>query len=255
MDILTCVKRVPNTGEKIVLTDDKQAVDASGLGFTVSPHEECAVEEAIQQVEQHGGTATVLTLGPEDASDELVTAVARGADEPVLLEAPDTSADPMATADAIVDYIESRGDGEVPFDVLLFGNESADAGNYQVGVRVANALGLPCVTGIKDIELEDTTATAKREVSGGWEVFEVPLPAVISVKEGINHPRYASMRGRMQARRTPIETVEVDLAGDERFEMVELEVPETEAAEAEILGDSADAASAVVDILEELEVL
>lgn len=255
MDILTCVKRVPNTGEKIVLTEDKQAVDASGLGYTVSPHEECAVEEAIQQIEEHGGTATVLTLGPEDATDELITAIARGADDPVLLEAPDTSAGPKATADAIVDFIETSGDGAVPFDLLLFGNESADAGNYQVGARVANTLGLPCVTGIKDIELDGDSATAKREVPGGWEVFEVPLPAVITVKEGINHPRYASMRGRMQARRTPVETIEAAIEEDDRYEMLELEVPETEAAEAEILGDSAEAATAVVDVLEELEVI
>lgn len=253
MDILACIKRVPNTGEKIVLTEDRQDIDASGLGFTVSPHEECAVEEAIQQIEVHGGTATVLTLGPEDATDQLVTAVARGADEPVLLEAPDTPNGPSATAGAIVEYVQARGD--VPFDVLLFGNESADAGNYQVGVRVATALGLPCVTGIKDLELDDGTATAKREVPGGWEVFEVPLPAVVTVKEGINHPRYASMRGRMQARRTPVETVEANLDAENRFEMVELEVPETEAAAAEILGDSADAAPDVVDILEELEVI
>ena len=255
MDILTCVKRVPNTGEKIVLTDDKQQVDASGLGHTVSPHEECAVEEAIQQIEEHGGTTTVLTLGPEDATEQLTTAVARGADEPVLLEAADTDPGPSAVADAISEYILDHGDGEVPFDVLLFGNESADAGNYQVPVRVAKALDIPCVTGIKDLELDGDTATAKREVSGGWEVFEVELPAVITVKEGINHPRYASMRGRMQARKTPVENVEASFEADDRFQLVELEVPATDDREAEVLGTGPEAAPAVVDVLEELEVL
>ncbi len=255
MDIITCVKRVPETGEKIVLTDDKQAVKDLGLGNTVSPHEECAVEEAIQQIEAHDGTTTVLTLGPEDATEQLTTAVARGADEPVLLEAATTDPGPTAVADAITEYITDRGDGEVPFDVLLFGNESADAGNYQVPVRVANSLGLPCVTGIKDLELADETAIAKREVAGGWEVYEVDLPAVITVKEGINHPRYASMRGRMQARKTPVETVEATIDADGRFELIELEVPPAADREAEILGDGPDAAARVVDVLEELEVL
>ncbi|MFW6448569.1 MAG: electron transfer flavoprotein subunit beta/FixA family protein, partial [Halobacteriota archaeon] len=236
-------------------TDDQRGVDDLGLGFTVSPHEECAVEEAIQQIETHGGTATVLTLGPEDAQEQLITAVARGADEPVLLEAEDTDPGPAAVAREIADFVEDHGDGEVGFDLLLFGNESADAANYQVGVRVAHALDLPVVTGIKDLEIDGEVATAKREVSGGWEVFEVDLPAVVAVKEGINHPRYASMRGRMQAQRTPVESVTAEPVEDDRFELVRLEVPEAEAAEAEILGDGPVAAGAVVDVLEELEVI
>ncbi|MFP4589917.1 MAG: electron transfer flavoprotein subunit beta/FixA family protein [Halobacteriales archaeon] len=255
MDILTCVKRVPNTGERIVLTDDQRGVDDLGLGFTVSPHEECAVEEAIQQIEEHGGTATVLTLGPDDATEQLITAIARGADEPVLLEADDTDPGPSAVATEIAAFVEDHGDGEVGFDLLLFGNESADAANYQVGVRVAQALDIPVVTGVKDLEVDGDVATAKREVSGGWEVFEVDLPAVVTVKEGINHPRYASMRGRMQAQRTPVEAVAVEPDEDDRFELVRLEVPEAEAAEAEILGEGPTAAAAVVDVLEELEVI
>lgn len=255
MEILTCVKRVPNTGERIVLTDDQQGVDDLGLGFTVSPHEECAVEEAIQQIEEHGGTATVLTLGPDDATEQLITAVARGADEPVLLEAENTDPGPSAVAAEIAEYVESASDGSVGFDLLLFGNESADAANYQVGIRVANALDLPVVAGVKDLEIEDGVATAKREVSGGWEVFEVDLPAVVTVKEGINHPRYASMRGRMQAQKTPVDSISVSPVPDERFDLVKLEVPEADETEAEILGESADAAAEVVDILEELEVV
>ena len=255
MDILTCVKRVPETGEKIVLNDDRTAVADLGLGHTVSPHEECAVEEAIQQIETHGGTATVLTLGPEAATEQLTTAIARGADEPVLLEASTTDPGPSAVASAIVEYIDTSGDGTVPFDVLLFGNESADAANYQVPIRVASDLGLPCVTGIKDIELDGDSATAKREVPGGWEVFEVDLPAVLTVKEGINHPRYASMRGRMQARKTPVETVDAALETDDRFELIELEVPEVDERAAERLGTGAEAATRIVDVLEELEVI
>lgn len=255
MDILTCVKRVPETGEKLVLTEDKQRVKDLGLGHTVSPHEECAVEEAIQQIETHGGTATVLTLGPAEATEQLTTAVARGVDEPVLLEAPDTDPGPKAVAQAITAFIEERGEEDIPFDVLLFGNESADAANYQVPVRVAHELGVPCVTGIKDLEIDGDSATAKREVAGGWEVYELDLPAVISVKEGINHPRYASMRGRMQARKTPVDEFDASYTTDDRMELIEVEVPETDDTEAEVLGDGPEAAPKVVDRFEELEVL
>lgn len=255
MDILTCVKRVPDTGEKIVLTEDERGVDDLGLGFTVSPHEECAVEESIQQTEEHGGTSTVLTLGPEGTTEQLITAIARGADEPVRLDWPDTNLGPIATARAIADYVRDHGDGAVAFDALFFGNESADAANYQVGVRVAYHLDLPVVAGVKDLSFDGDTATAKREVAGGWEVYEVDLPAVFTMKEGINHPRYASMRGRMQAQRTPVDTVEVDVTDDDRLQLVRLSVPEEEAREAEILGEGAAAAARVVDVLEELEVL
>src|SRR5207244_10199783 len=95
-----------------------------------------------------------------------------------------------------------------PFDLLLFGNEAADSGDYQVGVRVAHALGVPCVTGVKDITIENGRLTARREAGGGWEIFELPLPALVTVKEGINLPRYASLPGRLRAKKTPIERSE-----------------------------------------------
>jgi len=259
MDVLACVKRVPDTGAKIVLTDDQQDIDAASLGFTVSPHEECAVEEAIQTVEDHGGTARVLTLGPEEATEQLRTALAMQADEATLLETEGEEWGPRATASAIADAIREHGDddGGVGFDLLLFGNESADAANYQVGVRVARDLGVPCVTGVKRLDVDDGTAIAKREVSGGKEVYEVELPAVISVKEGINEPRYASMRAKMQARRQEVDrTTPSAAAFDGVFEKIRLEAPEADEREAEILGEGAEAVPAVVEVLEDdLEVL
>jgi electron transfer flavoprotein beta subunit len=248
MEVLTAIKRVPETGAKVVLTEDKLDIDTSSLGFTFSPHEECAVEEGVQLVEEHGGNVTVLTLGEEDATEQLRSAIAMGADDGILLES-DEDRGPAGTAKAIAD---AASDGD--FDLLLFGNESADAANHQVGVRVAEELGLPCVTGIKDLDVEDGTVTARREIPGGSEVYEVDLPAVVTVKEGLNEPRYPSMRAKMQARKASVEHDEA-AAYDEGLELLELEVPESDDSPAEILGESPDAADDAVDVLEDLEVL
>ncbi len=257
MDVLACVKRVPDTGAKITLTDDQQDIDTSNLGFTMSPHEECAIEETIQLTEDNGGTATVLTLGSEAADEQLRTGLAMGADEAVHLRTDGEEWTPRATAGAIADAIRQRSDGDVGFDVLLFGNESADMANYQVGVRVAEELNLPCVAGIKSLDVEDGTAVARREVPGGEEIYEVDLPAVITVKEGINEPRYASMRGKMQARRQEVDEFTPEHEeGSGGLEKVRLEAPETDDSRAEILGESTEAIPAVIELLEDdLEVL
>lgn len=255
MDILTCVKRVPDTGARIVLTDDKQEIDASNLGFTMSPHEECAVEEAIQQVEEHGGSATALTLGSAAAEEQVRTAIAMGADSGIVLETDGNYWGPIPTAAAIADAIEEREAEDGTFDLLMFGNESADAENYQVGIRVANRLGRPVVAGVKGLEVEGSTATAERDVSGGSELYDLPLPAVVAVKEGINEPRYPSMRAKMRARKQELETREIEQEVEAGLRMIELETPEQDESSAEVLGEGPEAAPAVVEILEELEVL
>ncbi|MEA5386724.1 electron transfer flavoprotein subunit beta/FixA family protein [Haloarculaceae archaeon H-GB2-1] len=251
MEVLTAIKRVPDTGAKIVLTDDQMDIDTSSLGFTFSPHEECGVEEAVQLVEENDGNVTALTLGSEDATEQLRSAIAMGADDGILLETDGEEWGPVETAKAIAGAVE---DSDNDFDILFFGNESADAANHQVGVRVAEELGLPCVTGIKEFDVEDGTAVAEREIPGGSEVYEIELPAVVTVKEGLNEPRYPSMRAKMQARKAEVEHVEPEKA-EGGLELVELEVPESDDSTAEILGESADAADDVVEVLEELEVL
>src|SRR2546425_2356834 len=189
MNVLVCVKRVPVTGGRIMLTPDEQEIDTRFLGFTVSPHEECAVEEAIRLLENDGGTSTVLSLGPAASVEQLQDALALGIGRALLLETDGREWDPAATARAIVEAVRSEAAAGFEYDLLLFGNEAADKGDYQVGIRVAHSLGLPCVTGVKALEVRAGTAIARREGPGGGEVFEVSLPAVVSVKEGINLPR------------------------------------------------------------------
>src|SRR3954469_20794248 len=204
MRILVCVKRVPLTGGRMVLTADEQALETRHLGFTISPHEECAVEEAVRIVGGGDGEVVVLTLGPAEAEEQLRDCMAIGADRGILLKTDATEWDAQATAGAIVDAVR----GEEPFDLILFGNESADAGNYQVGIRVAYALGLPVVTGLKKIEVQGERVRCERDVGGARDVYEAPLPAVLTTLEGLNLPRYPSVPGRLRAKSKPLDVRE-----------------------------------------------
>jgi len=251
MNIFVAVKRVPLTGGKITLTEDERAIQTRHLGFTVSPHEECAAEEAIQLIEQHGGESVVLTLGPAEAEEQLRDMMAIGVDRAIHLVSDGEEWDAQATADAIVNAIRQDG---TAFDLLLFGNESADAGNYQVAIRVAAALGLPVVTGIKAITVEDTappTLRCEQEVPGGRDVYVVPMPAVVTVKEGINLPRYPSVPGRLRAKRKPLDSSTPDRPAP-RLEMVRLVLPPGSGKQVEVLGNGPEAAPAVVGVLGEL---
>lgn len=254
MEIGVCVKRVPQVGGRIVVTADGQDVDTRMSGFAMSPHEECAVEEAVQLTERHGGTVSVLTLGPPEAAEQLRDALALGAHRAVLLETDGRDWGPIGTAAAIVAEARRHAGTGPGYDLLLMGNEAADTGDYQVGVRVAHALGWPCVTGIKHLEISDGRARASREYQGSQETFQLPLPAVISVKEGINLPRYPSLPGRLRAKRAVIEQHQPQWQ-PEGLRKTGLRVPETVQHQATMLGHGADAVPALVRVLEELGML
>jgi electron transfer flavoprotein beta subunit len=255
MRILVCVKRVPLTGGRIVLTADEQAIETRHLGFTISPHEECGVEEAVRIVEQHGGEVTVLTLGPVEAEEQVRDQLAVGADRGVLLENDSGQEwDPQATASAIVAVVEAeRAAGGEEFDLIVFGNESADSGNYQVGIRVAYALGRPVVTGLKGLTVEDGRARCEQEVPGGRDVYVVPLPAVVTVLEGINLPRYPSVPAKLRARQKPVEKSTPERP-EPRLEMLRLVLPPGQGKQAEILGQGPEAAPKVVEMMREIGV-
>jgi electron transfer flavoprotein beta subunit len=212
------------------------------------------VEEAVQITERLGGSVSVLTLGPPEAAEQLRDALALGAGRAVLLETDGREWGPVATAAAIA--AEARRDAEAGqgYDLLLLGNEAADTGDYQVGVRVAHELGWPCATGIKQLQITGGTVTARREHRGSEEAFEFGLPAVVTVKEGINLPRYPSLPGRLRARRAEIERREPQWQA-EGLRTTALRVPETGRQQAELLGTGAGAVPALVALLTELGVL
>jgi electron transfer flavoprotein beta subunit len=255
MEIGVCVKRVPQVGGRVVLTPDGQDVDTRMSGFAVSPHEECAVEEAVRITEREGGRVTVLTLGPPEAAEQLRDLLALGAHQALLLETDEREWGPMATAAAIAGAVRNRAAaGEPDFDLLLFGNEAADTGGYQVGIRVAHALGRPCVTGIKALARTDGGLRASREYRGAQESYDLPLPAVIGVKEGLNLPRYPSLPGRLRAKRAPVEAVSVPWQ-PEGLRKERLRLPAQARKQAEILGAGVDAVPALVDLLDSLGML
>jgi electron transfer flavoprotein beta subunit len=245
---LVAVKRVPITGGKMVLTDDGQSLQTRHLGFTISPHEECGVEEAVRIVEAQGGEVVVLTLGPAEAEEQLRECMALGADRGIHLVT-EEEWDAQATASALVDAIR----GEEPFDLIVFGNESADAGNYQVGIRVSYALGLPIVTGVKGMTLADGRARLEQEVATGMDVYDVPLPAIATVKEGLNLPRYPSVPAKLRANRKPVDAKPVERPPS-KLEKLRLVVPEGQGKQAEVLGHGPEAAAAVVEMMQKLGV-
>jgi electron transfer flavoprotein beta subunit len=193
----------------------------------------------------------VLTLGPPEADEQLRDMLALGIDRAIHLVTDGEEWDPQATADAIVDAIRADPD---EYDLILFGNESADAGNYQVAIRVAHKLGLPVVTGIKGIAVSDGELHLEQEVPGGRDVYVVPVPAVVTVKEGLNLPRYPSVPGRLRAKRKPLDS-STPVRPEPRLEMVKLTLPPGSGKQAEVLGNGADAAPAVVGMLDELGLL
>jgi electron transfer flavoprotein beta subunit len=201
----------------------------------------------VRIVEREGGEVVVLTLGPPEAEEQLRECMALGADRAIHLVTGEEW-DAQATAAALADAIRA----EAP-DLVVFGNESADAGNYQVGIRVAYALGLPVVTGLKKIDVADGRARCEQEVPGGRDVYDVPLPAVLTVKEGLNLPRYPSVPAKLRANRKPVDARPVERPAP-KLEKLRLVVPEGQGKQAEILGNGPDAAPRVVEVLQKIGV-
>src|SRR5207247_201062 len=187
---------------------------------------------------------------PAEAEEQLRDCMAIGADRAIHLKTDGTDWDAQATAGAIVEAVRA----EEPFDLILFGNESADSGNYQVGIRVAYALGLPVVTGLKKIEVQDGSVRVERDAGGVRDVYEAPLPAVLTVLEGLNLPRYPSVPGRLRAKSKPVAS-SAPTRPPSRLEKVRLVVPEGQGKQAEVLGHGVDAAPRVVELLAEIGVL
>jgi electron transfer flavoprotein beta subunit len=254
MRVLATIKRVPITGGRIVLTEDARAIDTRHLGFTMSPHEECGVEEAVRIIEANKGDSVVLTLGPPEAVEQLRDAMALGIDRAIHLQTDAQEWDGQATADAILEAIRADEAANGLFDIIFFGNESADSGGFQVGIRVACALGRPCVTGLKKVTIDGASVRCEQEVEGGRDVYVVPLPAVLTVKEGLNLPRYPSVPGKMRARSKPV-AVSTPARPSPRLELINLAVPAGQGRRAESLGTGPAAAPAVVDLLQKTGLL
>lgn len=254
MKVLVCIKSVPAVAGRITLTADARAIDTRFLGFAIGPHEECAVEEAVRLVEAHGGEAVVLTLGPAAAVEQLRDAMALGVARAIHLVTDGGEWDPESTADAIHAAVRADEAASGPFDLILLGNEAGDSGGYQVAVRLGRQLGRPTVTGIKGITVAGATVRCEQEAAGGRDVYELPLPALVAVLEGLNVPRFPSVPGRLRAKSKPV-AVSTPERPAQRLELLRLVVPQGAAKQATVLGRGPEAAPAVVEMLTSLGVL
>ena len=254
MRVLVCVKRVPDVAGEVMLAADEQSVDARHVGYTVSNHENSAVELAIRVADATGGSVTLLTVGPGDAVEQLRSLLALGCHAATLVEADPVALGPADVAREIAAVVEDHAANASGYDLVLLGNDAADSGDFQVGIRLAYALGWPVVNGVSVVETADGRAITRGDGPEGEETFSVPLPAVVTVLEGGVEPRYPSLKGRMAAKKIEIETrsAGTDPQGPAR---VKLLVPPAQPSNVEVLGEGEAAATAVVDLLETLKVL
>lgn len=203
MDLIVCMKRVPDSAARIRVADDGRSIDTAGLEYVISPYDEIALEKAIQLKEKNGGSVTVLCLGPAEATKEIRQALAMGADNAVHLKDPGGARGPLGIARILAKALEGRA-----YDAILFGKQSIDSDNCAVGVMVARLLDLPVVPLVTGLEVEGGQARAEREAEGGTEVVEVALPAVFTAQRGLAEPRYPSIKGIMMAKKKPVEEVD-----------------------------------------------
>ena len=252
-NVLVCVKRVPDVSGEVLLTEDGQSVDARFVGFTLSNHESCAVELAVQLAAADGGTATVLSVGSAESVEQIRSALGVGCTAAVLVEADPVALGPADVAREIAAVVTDHAAAGTAYDLVLLGNDAADSGDYQVAIRLAAALGRPVVTGMQRIAVAEGTARLRGDGPDGTETYEVPLPAVVSVMEGGVEPRYPTITGRMKAKKVPVETRQATGAttGSGRVRMT---LPPPVPSSAEVLGEGPDTAKVVVDLLQKLGV-
>lgn len=205
VNIYVLLKRTFDTEEKITLSNGK--INEDGAEFIINPYDEYAVEEAIQVRDAQGGEVTVISVGTEEAEKQLRTALAMGADKAVLINIEDDieNGDQFTTAKIIGEYLKDKN-----ADLIIAGNVAIDGGSGQVGPRVAEILGIPYITTITKLDIENGNVSVIRDVEGDSETIEASLPLLVTAQQGLNEPRYPSLPGIMKAKKKPLEELELD---------------------------------------------
>lgn len=257
MNSIVCLKEVPDTEARIEVRGGK--IVEEGIQYVVNPYDEFALEEALKWQEKFGGKVTLVSLGPERARESILKGLAMGADEVYhLAEDAFKGGDTYATAKALAAAIAKVGE----YDAIFCGRQAVDDDNAAVGVMLAEMLNLPHVSIITKLDIADDgkSARAERDIEGGKEVIETPLPAVFTAQKGLNEPRYPSFKGIRQARTKPFTTWGVaDMgldpssvgAAGAQAEVIEMLPPPDRPPGRIVPGEPADAAKAVVRLLRE----
>ncbi|MCU0647803.1 MAG: electron transfer flavoprotein subunit beta/FixA family protein [Gemmatimonadaceae bacterium] len=244
MKIAVCIKRVPVMEVKFAIAASGTAVEEAGLKYDVNDFDLWAVEAALQLKEKAGaGEVVVLSLGPDAAQEQIRKALAMGADRGVLLKADAAPSDGLAIARALAAELQGGG-----YDLVLFGKMAIDSSNQMTGVMVAELLGLPVVTNVSKLEIAGATGTAHRTLEGAIEVVRFPLPAVLTVDEGLNKERLPSLKGIMAAKKKPLDVKPAAL-GEQKVSVRRMELPPERAA-GRIVGEGAAAVPALVGLLQ-----
>jgi len=242
---VVCVKQVPDTETRVKIAGDGRTLDPAGVTWIINPYDEFAIEAALQLKEKLGaGEVVVLSLGGAGVQTTIRSALAMGADRAIHLKTDTVAPDPLSVARALAAAIRDLDPG-----LVWLGKQAVDDDAAQVGPMLAEMLGRPCATMAVSFELDGQTAKVAREVEGGQELVELPLPAVITADKGLNQPRFASLKGIMAAKKKPIEERPADL-GTPALEVVSLELPASRAA-GRIVGEGVAAVPELVRVLRE----
>lgn len=252
MNIVVCLKQVPDTTAEKKLNAQLR-LDRASVEKIINPFDEYAIEEALRLKEQKGGTVTALCVGPDAAKEALRKAVAMGVEKAILVsDEALAGSDTLGTAKAIAAALR-----KLQYDIALFGMASTDAGTAQVPAKVAALLGQPLLSYVSKLEASEGSATVRRQTDKGYDVLTASLPAVVSVVKGINEPRYPSLKGIMQAKKTQIDvwsladigvsTSEVGQAGAK--EKVLGFVPTKARQAGKVIKDDGSAAAVIADFL------
>ena len=244
MKIAVCIKRVPEMDVRFKIAPSGTGVDETGLKWDMSDFDGYAVEAALQMTEKLGsGEVVVVTVGPDAAQETLRKALSMGAARAIHLKADPIPFDNFAIARALAAELQGGG-----YDLILFGKMSIDSSNGAVGPITAELLNLPCVAAASKLEVANGKGTARRELEGAAELLEFPLPAVVSIDEGVARPRYPSLKGIMAAKKKPLEVRPAQL-GDVRMTVSTMALP-PERPPGRILGDGVAAVPELVRLLQ-----
>jgi len=244
LKIAVCIKRVPDMEMRFAIAADRKSLDQAGMKYEMGDFDGYALEVALQLNEKEGqGEVVVVSLGPDGVQETLRKALAMGATRAVQLKSDDVPVDGMAIAQALVQEI-----GAAQYDLIIFGRMATDTAHGTVGPMTAELLDLPCVTAISQLNIENGKGTARRDLEGASETVEFPLPAVLTIDEGIARPRLASLKGIMAAKKKPLEVKPAKL-GPVQLTVEKLELP-AERPPGRIIGEGADAVPELLRLLQ-----
>jgi electron transfer flavoprotein beta subunit len=242
--IAVCIKRVADMEMRFKIAADGASVDETGLKFDMGDFDGYAVEVALRIKEKEGqGEVTVISLGPDVVQETLRKALAMGADRAVQLKADAVPADGLAIARALAAELRDGG-----YDLILFGKMALDSSNQTAGPMTAELLGLPCVSAASQLEIASGRGTARRELEGAAEIVEFPLPAVVTIDEGIARARLATLKGIMSAKKKPLEVKPAQL-GETHITVKAMELP-PERVGGRIVGEGKAAVPELVRLLQ-----